>query len=74
MELSEERRINQKHVNILKTELKESRRKLYEMNNRLKLDSTTKEELAKLIQSVVHNQRFDELNVTSESRENIFKV
>lgn len=72
--MSEERRINQKHVNILKAELKESRRKLYEMENRLKTDLTPKEELSKLIKNILRCQQFGELSTASENADNIFKV
>lgn len=65
IELSEERRVNQKHVNILKAELKESRKKIYELENRLRMDSSSKAELAKKVQSVLKNQWTEAMNVIS---------
>lgn len=65
IEVSEERRVNQKHVNILKAELKESRKKIHELENRLKTDSSSKAELAKRVQSVLKNQWMEALNVIS---------
>ncbi|XP_065211839.1 myosin heavy chain, clone 203 [Planococcus citri] len=61
-ELSEERRINSKHVNILKLELKESRKKIQEMEEKLKLDSSSKLELAKHVQSAFETQWKDTMN------------
>lgn len=68
--MSEERRINQKHVNILKAELKESRKKISELENRLKEDSASKIELTKRIQ---RNHYVNDSEITFENK-NIFKV
>lgn len=57
--------MNQKHVNILKAELRESRKKIHELENRLKMDSSSKAELAKRVQSVLKSQWMEALNVIS---------
>lgn len=73
-ELSEERRINQKHVHILKGELKESRKRILDLENRLKLDLNAKEKLSELIQSALRTQRMEILNDVSDILDGSSKV